>query len=71
MCEIPRCVCGCLCFGLYGLVYSGAWLCSKSFREREAEKNRERKERQEQQIKEIDESLKRIQELVKPGGRFE
>lgn len=59
MCGIPRCVCGCICLGLYGLVYSGAWLCSPSFREHEAEKRRERVEREEKQMKEMKENLKR------------
>ena len=78
MCGIPRCVCGCICLGLYGLVYSGAWLCSPSFREQQAEKRRERVEREEQQQKEMEESMKRtsenlakLQEMLKTKSRLE
>ena len=78
MCDIIRCACGCVCIGLYGLVYSGAWLCSPAFRKQQAEARRERVEREEAQRKEIDENLARatenlakIQEMIKAQSRLD
>lgn len=78
MCGIPRCICGCVCIGLYGLVYSGAWLCSPAFRKQQAEARRERVEREEARKKEMkeklammEENLAKIQEMVKAQSRLD
>lgn len=66
MCDIIKCVCGCVCIPICGLAYSAFWLCSPSFREMVAEKKREEVEKFEkmrEKIERAEASLQKIKEM--------